>query len=183
LAQALLCLMSGTLEYESRRSYFIKPGEKVMKMMKTNQQGFTLIELMIVVAIIGILAAVAIPAYQDYTQRAQMAEALTMTAGAKTAISEFAQTNGIYPTSTADIEAVGLDANIVGSYGTAAYTTATGVLTITMAATGVAGADIAGNSLVLTPPTLAGLQGAFKWSCISTTIEQKFLPKGCTSSI
>tara|TARA_R110001592_G_scaffold123325_1_gene331132 strand:+ start:8022 stop:8486 length:465 start_codon:yes stop_codon:yes gene_type:complete len=154
-----------------------------MKNMKTNQQGFTLIELMIVVAIIGILAAVAIPAYQDYTQRAQMAEALTMTAGAKTAISEFAQTNGKYPTTTAEIAAVGLDVAIQGSYGSAAYTTATGVLTITMSALGTAGADIAAKTLVLTPPTLAGLQGAFKWTCISTQIEQKFLPKGCTSSI
>ncbi len=153
-----------------------------MNNMKTNQQGFTLIELMIVVAIIGILAAVAIPAYQDYTQRAQMAEALTMTAGAKTAIAEFAQTNGKYPTTAAEIAEVGLTNAIAGSYGSAAYTTATGVLTITMAATGVAGADIAGKTLVLTPPTLAGLSGAFKWTCISTTIDQKFLPKGCVKS-
>src|SRR5262245_56071149 len=65
--------------------------------MKKLQQGFTLIELMIVVAIIGILAAIAIPAYQDYTQRAQMGEAFTIASAAKTAIEEYAQTNGEYP--------------------------------------------------------------------------------------
>lgn len=61
------------------------------------QQGFTLIELMIVVAIIGILAAVAIPAYQDYTARAQASEAVALLSGLKTPIAEFYQTNGAYP--------------------------------------------------------------------------------------
>ncbi|HOP91624.1 MAG TPA: pilin, partial [Ottowia sp.] len=59
--------------------------------MKAMQKGFTLIELMIVVAIIGILAAVALPAYQDYTARAQVSEAFTMTGGQKTTISEYGQ--------------------------------------------------------------------------------------------
>ena len=61
------------------------------------QQGFTLIELMIVVAIIGILAAVAIPAYQDYTARAQASEAVSLLSGLKTPIAEFYQTQGVYP--------------------------------------------------------------------------------------
>ena len=145
------------------------------------QKGFTLIELMIVVAIIGILAAVAIPAYQDYTQRAQMSEALTMTAAAKTAISEYAQNNGAYPT-TAKLVDIGLDAGIDGTYASAAVGDADGVITVTMKAAGVVGADIAGKTLTITPPTLAGLKGAFKWECSSTDIEQKFLPKGCTKS-
>ena len=68
------------------------------------QQGFTLIELMIVVAIIGILAAVAIPAYGDYTARAQVSEAMTLTAGLKTPITEYISDNGTYP---ADVAALG----------------------------------------------------------------------------
>jgi type IV pilus assembly protein PilA len=65
--------------------------------MKTMQKGFTLIELMIVIAIIGILAAIAIPAYQNYTIRAQVTEGLSLAAGWKTAISEFYAQNGTFP--------------------------------------------------------------------------------------
>lgn len=65
--------------------------------MKKTQQGFTLIELMIVVAIIGILAAIAIPAYQDYTRRAQASELISVAAPVKTAVSEFAVVNGSIP--------------------------------------------------------------------------------------
>ena len=65
--------------------------------MKKKKQGFTLIELMIVVAIIGILAAIAIPAYQDYTIRAQVSEGLTLAAGAKTAVAEYYMERGAWP--------------------------------------------------------------------------------------
>jgi type IV pilus assembly protein PilA len=77
--------------------------------MKTIQKGFTLIELMIVIAIIGILAAIAIPAYQNYTIRAQVTEGLSLAAGWKTAISEYYAQNGAFPTcsSTAAIGAAG----------------------------------------------------------------------------
>ncbi len=70
--------------------------------MTTKQQGFTLIELMIVVAIIGILAAIAIPAYQDYTIRAQISEGLTLSAGAKAAVTEYFMYRGIWPTDNAE---------------------------------------------------------------------------------
>ncbi len=143
---------------------------------KKAQQGFTLIELMIVVAIIGILAAVAIPAYNDYTQRAQMSDAFTMADGMKIAIAEFAQSNGSFPAAT-DITA-GIGAPVTGKYGTAATTADTGVVIVTMGAAGVVGADIAGTTVTFTPPALAGLSGAFTWTCTSTA-KQKFLPKTC----
>ena len=148
--------------------------------MKKLQQGFTLIELMIVVAIIGILAAIAIPAYQDYTQRAQVGEAFTIVSAAKTAIAEFAQTNGEYP-AAADITALALDmATPAGQYvDTVTVTPATGVITAVMKGAGSVGADIAGTNVVLTPPVLAGMAGeAFVWTCTSTAA-QKYLPKGC----
>ncbi|MBL0209023.1 MAG: pilin [Propionivibrio sp.] len=80
--------------------------------MKRVQQGFTLIELMIVVAIIGILAAVAIPAYQDYITRAQVAEAVELAAGFKTPLAEFRADKGHWPTT---ITAVGSGGSIEGT--------------------------------------------------------------------
>ena len=79
------------------------------------QQGFTLIELMIVVAIIGILAAIAIPAYQDYTIRAQVSEGLNLAAGAKAAVTEFTQDRGTFPVSN-DEAGIAPAADIVGKY-------------------------------------------------------------------
>lgn len=146
--------------------------------MKKVQQGFTLIELMIVVAIIGILAAIAIPAYQDYTQRAQVGEAFAMVSGAKTAIAEFAQTNGSYP-AAADLTALDLNAAVAGQYGSFLVTADTGVIVVTLGAAGVVGADIAGLGITFTPPALAGNTGTFQFTCTSA-IAQKFLPKACT---
>jgi type IV pilus assembly protein PilA len=70
-----------------------------MNMNSKIQQGFTLIELMIVVAIIGILAAIAIPAYQDYTKRARVTEGLSLASAAKTSVTEYYASNNIFPTS------------------------------------------------------------------------------------
>ena len=150
---------------------------KTMKMVKKAQAGFTLIELMIVVAIIGILAAIALPAYNDYTQRAQVAEAFTSTEGMKTAIAEFAQTNGIYPAATDITNGVG--GPVAGKYTSSATTAATGVITITMAAAGTAGADVAGKVITLTPPaTIAGAT-SFPFACAAPVMKQKYLPKTC----
>ncbi|MDD5493559.1 MAG: pilin [Dehalococcoidia bacterium] len=148
--------------------------------MQKAQQGFTLIELMIVVAIIGILAAIAIPAYQDYIQRSQVAEAFSVSDGMKTAIAEFAQTNGAYP-AAADI-AAGVGGPAAGTYSDAATTAGTGVVIVTMKAAGIAGADVATKIITLTPPAaLAGLTGSFTWVCTSTA-KQKYLPKSCTGT-
>ena len=93
------------------------------------QQGFTLIELMIVVAIIGILAAIAIPAYQDYTIRAQVSEGLNLSAGAKAAVTEFFQDQGTLPTDNAEagIEA----ANVITGKYVVSVAVAAGVITVT----------------------------------------------------
>src|SRR5690554_1370240 len=86
--------------------------------MNKGQQGFTLIELMIVVAIIGILAAIAIPQYQDYTARSQASEAVTLLGGAKTPVEEFILTKGDFPDGTASGEKLteDLGINTVGNY-------------------------------------------------------------------
>ena len=98
--------------------------------MKKVQQGFTLIELMIVVAIIGILAAVALPAYQDYTVRARVTEGLSLGAGAKATVGENMAND---PTSTT--RCVGVNTAVAGHVATLACADATGEITVTMDAT------------------------------------------------
>lgn len=141
------------------------------------QKGFTLIELMIVVAIVGILAAVAIPAYNDYVQRAQASEAFSVVGGMQTAISAFAQENGTYP-AAADITS-GIGAAVTGKYSSAATTAGSGVITVTMSA--ASGADVTGKIVKFTPPgTIAGAT-SFPFACTSNA-PVKFLPKSCTYS-
>jgi type IV pilus assembly protein PilA len=142
--------------------------------MKRVQQGFTLIELMIVVAIIGILAAVAIPAYQDYTIRAQVSEGMALTSGVKTSVSEFVQTNGTFPTDNAG---AGISGTIEGNY-VSDVTNASGVVTVTYSNTGdqTANAQINGSTMVLSAVTSAG---SVQWTCKAGTIEPKYLPSSC----
>lgn len=145
------------------------------------QKGFTLIELMIVVAIIGILAAIAIPAYQDYIARSQMSEAMSLTSGLKTSVYEVFTQDGSCPANGSNGIATATDikGSYVASVTTAGIGSATGGCTITalMKATGVS-TGIKGKSLTLTMATTAA-GGSAEWNCTSDA-EQKYLPKSCT---
>ncbi len=147
--------------------------------MKKVQQGFTLIELMIVVAIIGILAAIAIPAYQDYTIRAQVSEGLNLAGGAKAAITEYYQDRGVFPSDNAQA-GLSVAANIKGKYVTSVTVAAAGGAA-TVVYGGIAGdahAIITGKSITLTP---TDNQGSVSWACSGAAggIADKHLPAAC----
>ncbi|EMU1361283.1 pilin [Neisseria gonorrhoeae] len=103
--------------------------------MNTLQKGFTLIELMIVIAIVGILAAVALPAYQDYTARAQVSEAILLAEGQKSAVTEYYLNNGIWPENN-DKAGVASASKIIGKY-VKSVTVTNGVVTAQMKPSGV----------------------------------------------
>ncbi len=139
------------------------------------QQGFTLIELMIVVAIIGILAAIAIPAYQDYTIRAQVSEGLNLAGGAKAAVSEYTMDRGTWPSTNA-MAGVSDSGDITGKYVSQVAVGANGVITVTYG--NEAHDTLSGSTLGLTPATQAG---SVEWDCDSAgnSIADKHLPAAC----
>ncbi|AEF23746.1 Fimbrial protein pilin [Pseudomonas fulva 12-X] len=136
------------------------------------QKGFTLIELMIVVAIIGILAAIALPAYQDYTKRSHVSEGLSLAGGAKASVSEFLSSNNRYPTNNASA-GLATNTSITGNAVTS-VTVANGLITIAFNDKVSSGATLA-----LSPTTNAG---GIRWKCkpgASTPIDTKFIPSNC----
>lgn len=136
--------------------------------MKSLQKGFTLIELMIVVAIIGILAAVALPAYQDYTVRAKASELILAASSARTAISEKFQTN---PDPT--VAGVGVTIPIVGKL--SAATVGDGG---TIVVNGDTTSTSVGQAITITvTPTYSTLTGTITWSCVGSPA--KYMPATC----
>jgi type IV pilus assembly protein PilA len=153
--------------------------------MKRIQKGFTLIELMIVVAIIGILAAIALPAYQDYTIRSQVSEGPTLAEGVKLGIAEYYASNGTWP---ADNAAIGYTNTVQGSYVTSIVNTA-GSAVVTYG--GKAHTKIAAKTLAITGGVNAN--GDIAWQCGTNTaptgftmatagttnVDGKYLPSSC----
>ena len=172
--------------------------------MKLVQKGFTLIELMIVVAIIGILAAIAIPAYQDYTIRSQVSEGLTLAGAAKAAVAESFSQSGLPPANRTEAGMSPLGNDTQGKYVTS-VDVATGVITITYGNEANAKITQGGaDALSLTPyesndasviwrcgnavdPTTSGAAaGVLGWNSggaqatyVPATIESKYMPKAC----
>ena len=146
------------------------------------QKGFTLIELMIVVAIIGILAAVALPAYQDYTVRAKMSEVILAMSACRTSITEVYQTGGTPPSANG----WGCEAGVTSKYVKSISTDAAGVVTAVIQNIST---DVNNSAVTLTPLNSGGTpaaatdmgKGLSGWNCggTGTTVNKKYLPGSC----
>lgn len=133
--------------------------------MKSLQKGFTLIELMIVVAIIGILAAIALPAYQSYTVKAKVSELILAASGARTCVTEVSQSNGT-------LNASGCTVNAIGRV-TGATVATDGVITVT----GSAASTSVGKAVTVTLNPTWNTAGTVTWTCSGTPID--VMPGSC----
>ncbi len=152
--------------------------KKQMKTVQTQvQKGFTLIELMIVVAIIGILAAVALPAYQDYTVRAKVTEAIGYAASAKTSVSECLISEGTLGDCDTLAE-VGLSGDIRSDIVSGlTITTTTAAIVVTLQNTG--SEDLDGETITMTP---AIFTSGVAWQCGAEADSFRFLPSECRNT-
>ena len=150
------------------------------------QHGFTLVEMMIVVAIIGILAAIALPAFHDYSVRAKMSEAVLAMSACRTSVSEIYQSGGSVPAANS----WGCESGVASKYVQKIETDANGAVTATVTSIGTA---VDGSVLTLvplkasgTPATTPGDMGAvlYGWMCggAGTTVNAKYLPASCRGS-
>ena len=144
-------------------------------MKRTMQKGFTLIELMIVVAIIGILAAVALPAYQDYTKRSHVSEGMSLASGAKSAMTEYYASQGVWPTDNA---AAGIaSANSIKGNAVRSVTVATSTIGV------VFNTKVEAGQKLVFKGSAGATAGSVEWNCkpavSGTNINVKYLPATC----
>ncbi|MDK4534422.1 pilin [Kingella kingae] len=140
--------------------------------METKMQGFTLIELMIVIAIVGILAALALPTYQDFSVRSRVAEGLSLAGGAKTSVAEYYASHNQFPAN--NVTAGLATANQIKGSSVDSLTVVDGVITVVfnnkVAAAGK-------NSLVLTPSVAK--EGSITWDCHRGSLDGRLRPSEC----